>query len=97
MATSCSAGIALQQGDVAGASAHLVKAGEVSGNPHLGSFGPNMMLAKELLEKGDDKPVLEYPRSLQQSFWKSDDGKLATWRSDIVAGKTPDFGPNLHY
>jgi len=88
--------IALQQGDVDGAAAHLVKAGGISGNPHLDTFGPNMILAKELLEKGDNKPVLEYLEACSK-FWKSDDGKLATWRSDIVAGKTPDFGPNLHY
>ncbi|HWG20496.1 MAG TPA: hypothetical protein VG225_08185 [Terracidiphilus sp.] len=88
--------IALQQGDVDGAAAHLVKAGAIDGNPHLNTFGPNMMLAKELLDKGDSKPVLAYFESCGK-FWKTDDGKLANWRSDVIEGKTPDFGPNLHY
>jgi tetratricopeptide (TPR) repeat protein len=88
--------IALQHGDVDGAAAHLVRAAAIMGNPHLDTFGPNMMLAKELLEKGDSKPVLTYFQSCGK-FWKSDDGKLAKWRSDVIAGKTPDFGPNLNY
>lgn len=88
--------IALQQGDVEDAATHLVKAGAIDGNPHLDTFGPNMMLAKELLERGDSKPVLAYFESCGK-FWKSDDGKLGQWRSDVIAGKTPDFGPNLRY
>jgi tetratricopeptide (TPR) repeat protein len=88
--------IALQQGDIAGAASHLVKAAAIDGNPHLETFGPNMMLAKELLEKGHDKPVLGYLESCSM-FWKSDDGKLAKWRSDVIAKKMPDFGANLRY
>ena len=52
--------IALQQGDVNGAATHLIAAGEIDGNPHLNTFGPNMMLAKELLDKGETKPVIAY-------------------------------------
>jgi tetratricopeptide (TPR) repeat protein len=88
--------IALQHGDVAAAGSYLAKAGLTDGNPHLDTFGPNMMLAKELLQKGDDKPVLAYLESCSR-FWKEDDGKLAKWRSDITDGKTPDFGANLNY
>jgi tetratricopeptide (TPR) repeat protein len=88
--------IALQHGDVAAAGSYLAKAGLADGNPHLDTFGPNMMLAKELLQKGDDKPVLAYLESCSR-FWKDDDGKLAKWRSDITDGKMPDFGPNLNY
>jgi tetratricopeptide (TPR) repeat protein len=88
--------IALQHGDVAAAGSYLAKAGLAEGNPHLDTFGPNMMLAKELLQKGDDKPVLAYLESCSR-FWKDDDGKLAKWRSDVAEGKMPDFGPNLNY
>lgn len=88
--------IALQDGDSDGAAARLLKAGATKGNYHLDSFGPNMMPAKELLEKGDGKPVLGYLEACG-AFWKSDEGKLSAWRSDVVAGKVPDFGANLHY
>jgi tetratricopeptide (TPR) repeat protein len=87
--------IALQHGDVAAAGSYLEKAGLADGNPHLDTFGPNMMLAKELLQRGDYKPVLAYLESCGR-FWK-DDGKLVKWRSDVTQGKTPDFGANLNY
>lgn len=88
--------IALRNGDTKGAGAHLVESAAVSGNPHLSSFGPNMVLANALLEKGDRAPVLEYLQSCG-TFWKMGDKKLSEWRADIAAGKTPDFGPNLYY
>ncbi len=88
--------IALRKGDVATACAYLVKAGAVKGNPHLDTFGPNMILAKELLEKGERKPVIEY-FDLCAKFWINDDGKLGQWRSIVLAGNSPDFGANLRY
>lgn len=45
--------IALTQGDVAEAKTRLLAAGKTPGSPQLNSFGPNMMLAKELLELGE--------------------------------------------
>lgn len=88
--------IELRQGDTAGAATHLLAAAETTGNPHLDTFGPNMMLAKEMLEKGQTKPVLEYLQACSK-FWKNDDGKTARWQSDIASGKTPEFGANLRY
>ena len=88
--------IALRQGDTTSASTHLLKAADTTGNSHLDTFGPNMMLAKEMLDRGWNKPVLEYLEACSK-FWKSDDGKLAKWQSDVAAGKTPDFGANLRY
>lgn len=88
--------IALQQGDVATASAYLLKAATVKGNPHLDTFGPNMILAKELLDKGERKSVVEY-FDLCGKFWTNDDGKLSQWRSIVLAGSSPDFGANLRY
>lgn len=88
--------IALRQGDVATASAYLLKAATVKGNPHLDTFGPNMILAKELLDKGGRKSVVEY-FDLCGKFWTNDDGKLRQWRSIALAGSSPDFGANLRY
>jgi tetratricopeptide (TPR) repeat protein len=88
--------IALAKGDIATASTYLLKAGMTKGNPHLDTFGPNMMLAKELLGKGERKPVLEY-FDLCGKFWTRDNEKLSQWRSAVLAGKNPDFGANLRY
>ena len=88
--------IALRSGDIAAASAYLLKSAAIRGSPHLQTFGPNMMLAKELLEKGERQSVLEY-FDLCGKFWSLDDGKLKQWNSAVLSGKTPDFGPNLRY
>ncbi len=88
--------IALRRGEVSLASEYLLKAASIHGNPHLDTFGPNMMLAQELLERGERKTVLEY-FDLCAKFWKDDDGKLGQWRSAALAGESPEFGANLRY
>jgi tetratricopeptide (TPR) repeat protein len=88
--------IALRHGDVTAASAYLLKAAKIKGNPHLDTFGPNMMLAKELFEKGERKSVLEY-FDLCGKFWADDEKKLDQWRSAVTSGSGPNFGPNLQY
>jgi len=88
--------IALRRGDMGVASAHLLKAAEVRDSPHLATFGPNMMLARELLENGERKSVLEY-FDLCGKFWTSDERKLSHWRASVLSGGVPDFGANLHY
>lgn len=88
--------IAVRQGDVTTGSAYLLKAATIKGNPHLDTFGPNMLLAKELIERGERKSVLEY-FDLCGKFWTDDDGKLKQWHSAVTAGTNPDFGANLRY
>ena len=41
----------MDEGRIEEAKRHLLAAGRSSGSPVLGSFGPNMSLAKDLLEK----------------------------------------------
>jgi tetratricopeptide (TPR) repeat protein len=86
--------VALRGGDVEQAKAHLLQAGATSGSPQLNSFGPNMALAKELLEKGERDVVLEY-FGLCAKFW--DRKELKTWAADVHSGASPDFGANLVY
>jgi tetratricopeptide (TPR) repeat protein len=88
--------MALKRGDVAAASAYLLKAAAIKDSPHLQTFGPNMMLAKELLEKGERNSVLEYFDSCGK-FWTGDNGKLSQWRTAVQSGGVPDFGANLRY
>lgn len=88
--------IALKQGDLKLAADYLLKAGTTPGSPQLGSFGPNMSLAKELLEKDQREPVLQY-FELCRKFWKMGGERLDQWTKDVKAGQAPDFGGNLAY
>lgn len=88
--------IALKQGDLKRAKEHLRKAGQVSGGATLSSFGPNMSLAKELLEQGEAQIVLEY-LDLCNLFWDRGREDLQHWEVTIRKGGMPDFGANLGY
>jgi len=88
--------VALRNGSVQQAARDLIEAGKTSGSPQLNSFGPNMTLANELLEKGERDAVLEY-LTLCRNFWKMGSSKLDAWIGIIRAGGRPDFGANLLY
>lgn len=88
--------VAVRQGDVAKASEHLLEAAHVPPSPQLRSFGPNMALAKELLELGETSVVLEY-LTLCERFWELGHPRLEEWKAALREGKTPAFGPNLLY
>jgi hypothetical protein len=62
----------------------------------MNSFGPNMTLAKALIESGEKATVLEY-FDLCGEFWRLHRGRLDDWREAVKAGRTPDFGANLFY
>ena len=52
--------IALSQDDIEGAGSYLLIAGSTPGSPQLDSFGPDFVLAKKLLERGEKETVLRY-------------------------------------
>jgi hypothetical protein len=82
--------------NVALAKASLLAAGRSSGSPTLNSFGPNMSLARDLIEAGERDVVLEY-FALCRSFWKLGQQKLDAWTAMVKGGGMPDFGANLVY
>jgi len=88
--------IALKEGRIEEAKARLLEAGKSPGSPQMDSFGPNMSLAKDLLEKGERDVVLQY-FDLCRKFWSMGHAKLDQWTKDVKAGQTPDFGANLLY
>jgi hypothetical protein len=88
--------IALHEGRTQEARQYLLAAGGSPGSPTMDSFGPNMSLAKDLLEKGQRDVVLQY-FELCRKFWSMDYGKLDEWSNEVKAGKIPDFGANLVY
>jgi len=88
--------IAVQEGNLAQAGQYLLAAGATPGSPTLDSFGPNVTLAKELLEKGQSDVVLQY-LALCKNFWKMDRGKLDEWSATIRSGGVPDFTRQPNY
>jgi hypothetical protein len=88
--------IALREGRVEDATHFLLAAGRTRGSPQLDSFGPNMSLAKDMLEVGEREPVLEY-FDLCRRFWDLGGKSLDNWAKEVRAGTVPDFGANLVY
>ena len=62
----------------------------------MNSFGPNMTLAKALLEAGQHEVALQY-FGLCRVFWKMDRGQLDQWIDEVNRGLCPNFGVNLIY
>ena len=88
--------VALARGDKSGAATELLAAGRTRGSPQLNSFGPNMRLAKALLQAGERAAVLGYLQSCA-SFWALGHRRLQDWAELVSTGGVPDFGPNLGY
>ena len=88
--------IALKSGDLEKAKEYLIEAGKTPGSPQLNSFGPNMTLAKELLEKSEKEVVIKYFQ-LCADFWEMGKDDLKNWTSIVKEGGVPDFGANLDY
>ena len=87
--------IALLSDDIDKAKEHLIKAGETPGSPQLNSFGPDIKLAKKLLDRGEKETALAYFR-LCRKFWEMGQDDLDTWIDDIKQGKIPDLGRHLY-
>ena len=88
--------LALRGGDVEEARRYLLAAGKTPGSSSLAAQGPNMALARDLLEHGESAAVLQYLEECG-AFWSGNRGKLAEWTALIRAGLKPDFGVNVVY
>ncbi len=86
--------VAVKEGRLDDARQYLLAAGKTPGSPQLDTFGPNMSLAKDLLEAGEKESVLQY-FDLCKQFWKMGGGDLSRWSRSVKWGGTPDFGGNL--
>jgi hypothetical protein len=83
--------------DLGKAKGALLAAGKSPGSAVLNSFGPNMSLAKELLDAGERDTVLEFFDECR-SFWRLGGGKLDAWSATIKSCcRLPNFGANLIY
>jgi hypothetical protein len=59
---------ALREGRIQDADQYLIAAGKTPGSPQMDSFGPNMFLAQQLLDKGQKAAVIQY-LDLVARFW----------------------------
>jgi hypothetical protein len=82
--------------NVALAKSSLLASGQTKGSPQLNSFGPNMSLAKDLIEAGERDTVVEFFKDCAK-FWASQFSKLDEWTSVVKNGGMPQFGANLKY
>ena len=84
--------LALRSGDTEQAKRYLLKAGQTPGSPQLGDYGPDMTLARELLDRGQKRAVLQY-FDLCNRFWRNEKRNcIAAWTDEINGGRAPDFG-----
>ncbi|WP_116124681.1 hypothetical protein [Lewinella sp. IMCC34183] len=86
----------VERGCLDRAERHLTDAARTPGSPQLTAFGPNMLLARKLLEAGRREPVLDYLKRCRK-IWKLHFGRLWLWAFDVRLGRTPNFGANLHH
>ena len=88
--------LALRRNDIDQTRLHLIAAGKTPGSSSLAGVGPNMQLARDLLDRGESAAVAEYLQGCG-NFWEGNRGKLAEWIVLVKAGLKPDFGANLGY
>jgi beta-lactamase regulating signal transducer with metallopeptidase domain len=88
--------VAVKNGDLESAEKYLLQAGDTPGSPQLNSFGPNMSLAKELLERGKRDTVLAFLKKCLK-FWTISISPCSKWIQQIEEGQMPDFRMNLNY
>jgi hypothetical protein len=90
--------IALQEGNITKAKEYLLAAAQFSGgaDPSLVTFGPNMLLAKKLIERGERETVIQYLERCAK-FWEMEKGRLENWKNIVKNGGMPDFGASVLY
>ena len=86
--------VAVKKGQLEEAKRYLLAAAQSPSTPYLANYGPNMGLAKDLLEKGERQTVLEY-LELCRKLWSNGGAQLTLWSQQVKDGKTPDFKGSL--
>lgn len=90
--------VAVEENKIEAAKEYLLKAAKTPGSPQLNTFGPNMLLAKRLLEKEETTVVLTYIEACKKfwSIWLRF-FHIRRWKKEIKKGLIPNFGGNLIY
>ncbi len=82
--------ISLSTGDIDTAAKYLEKAGKSTGSPQLNTFGPELDLANQLLQRGKVDAVKAYLKDIK-SFWEMNNGQVDTWLAEIEKGGKPEL------
>jgi tetratricopeptide (TPR) repeat protein len=88
--------VAIKEENIEEAKLYLSAAGDSKSSPQLETYGPSMVLANALLERGEKECVIEYLNKVKK-IWKYNDGRLDSWISSIKGGGKPYFGVNLEW
>jgi tetratricopeptide (TPR) repeat protein len=83
--------VALRTGDTAVAKQYLLHSAGPEAGTDVSLSGPTMILAKELLEQGEQAAVLQYLDNCLL-LWPRGESVLQLWMAEIKKGKTPNFG-----
>ena len=83
--------VALRSGDVTSAKQYLLDSADSGAARDIGLSGPILVLAKELIERGERETVLQYLEDCL-SLWPRGEAILQIWIAQIREGKTPNFG-----
>jgi tetratricopeptide (TPR) repeat protein len=102
--------VAIKRGDVDAAVNYMLLSADTPGSVLLQNFGPNMGLAKELLDRGQRDAVLAFLKKCK-NFWNPSPRFMQVFRSAHIAsgmvmgpdkwiqemeeGQTPDFGTKV--
>jgi hypothetical protein len=81
--------VALRHNDVASAKTYLLAAARTKGIARMERWGPNLALAKELVERGENQIVLEYLQACKA--WAIQNPKLDEWIATLKGGHAPDW------
>ncbi len=87
--------IALRSGDLTGAKQYLLDSAGPAAAKDIAISGPSLVLARELLDRGERDSVLQYLENCLP-LWPRGQSALQIWIADIERGKVPNFG-NLQY
>jgi thiol-disulfide isomerase/thioredoxin len=82
----------LKRGDTAQARLRLLASAQVETTPSLGSVGPGMTLAQELLEAGEKQTVIEYLETCRR-IWTNNQGKLDGLLKAVRSESSPNLLP----
>lgn len=84
--------VALRENDIPSAKRYLLdSAADPGASRDIGLSGPILVLAKELIERGERDAVLEYLKDCL-TLWPRGEPILRIWIAQIQEGKTPNFG-----
>jgi tetratricopeptide (TPR) repeat protein len=83
--------VALRSGDVSSAKQFLLDSSKPEAAKDISISGPMMILAKELLERGERDIVLQYLDNCL-TLWPRGENVLQVWIDEIRNGKKPNFG-----